>query len=392
MIDFLKKTTISNFTVGIVASIVAMVPPTLLIIEVTQSLGFSHQSTVNWLFGFLFVAGCIGLFLAWTTKLPINMASNVPAIVFLSFSLQYFSLETAAFGYACAGILLALIGWFKLYDKVMGLIKAEIVFAMFAGALLQYALNLVTVTVNYIFYGLVAIITFLVAMRYVKLVPPVLISMIVITLMLSLEGAISYSQLIESTWVLPQAFMISPSWSAFIGLSIPMVFIILSGELTVGISILRSEGYQPPTNKMTFWSGIGTVIGSFFGNPCVNTSGVPIGIVSSSTNGPMHLRYVSAIWSCLFVALFGVLAHYIVLFFSIYPLEILSLLVGLALTPILIKALYQAFGTGASQYGAFTSFIVSVSGISLFHIGAPFWAIIFGLIVSMLADYRKSKN
>src|SRR5690606_12698700 len=126
------------------------VPPTLLIIEVTQNLGYSHQSIVNWLFGFLFVAGCTGLFLAWTTKLPINMASNVPAIVFLSFSLQHFSIENAAFGYACAGALIALIGWFNLYDRVMGLIKAEIVFAMFAGALLQYALNLVMVTANHL--------------------------------------------------------------------------------------------------------------------------------------------------------------------------------------------------------------------------------------------------
>lgn len=69
----------------------------------------------------------------------------------------------------------------------------------------------------------------------------------------------------------------------------------------------------------------------------------------------------------------------------------LSLLVGLALTPILIKALNQAFGTGAYQYGAFTSFIVSVSGISIVNIGAPLWAIIVGLLVSLLVENKKGR-
>lgn len=386
MLQLLKNTSISTFTTSIVAGIITLITPALVIIEVAQSQHYSQESIVNWLFGFLFFAGCIGLFLAWKTKQPINAATCIPAIVFLGFSLQNFSIETAAFGYACSGIILAFIGVLKLYDKIMRLIKVEIVFAMFAGTMIQYAVNIVSLTSGLLIYGSVAIIAFLLAMRYSKLIPPVLVAMVVVTIMLGFEGAIPYNQFLQSSWIYPEPFLWSPSWSAFLSLSLPLVLIVLSAELTIGISILRSEQYHPPVNEMTLLTGIGTIIGSFFGNPSVSTSGVPIGILSAPSTGPKHARYISAIWASLFTILFGVFAHFILLFFSIYPQEILRLFVGLTLIPILIKALTQSFGSGLYKYGAFTAFIISMSSISILKIGAPFWAIIIGLFVSLLVD------
>jgi len=55
----------------------------------------------------------------------------------------------------------------------------------------------------------------------------------------------------------------------------------------------------------------------------------------------------------------------------------------------LIRALQSwmatAFG-GDLSLGALTAFLVTLSGISIFHIGAPFWGLVFGVATSWLVE------
>ena len=55
----------------------------------------------------------------------------------------------------------------------------------------------------------------------------------------------------------------------------------------------------------------------------------------------------------------------------------------------MIKVLQGAFTTafaGKFQAGALISFLVTVSDLSLFNIGAPFWALVFGYLASRLLE------
>ncbi|MFC0560647.1 benzoate/H(+) symporter BenE family transporter [Halalkalibacter alkalisediminis] len=390
MLRFIKlivrKTTISIISSGILATIMTCVTPTLVALEVAQRHNLPEKIVISWIFGAYVLAGCMGFLIAWQTKHPINATMSVPAIVFIGSALYVIPIHTAIFGYAVSGVMIALIGIFKLYDKMIKFIKPQIVMAMFAGAMIHYTVNIVVLTSNHILYGGIAIIAYLLTMRKTKLIPPVLMSMIIVTIVLGLNGLIPFQPFTESAWVSPAISFWEPSWKVIFSISIPLMLIVLSAEITIGASILRSEHYHPNVNKMTLYTGIATILGSFFGSHSVTTSGVPVGALSDPMTGPKKRRFLAAIWASFFTFLFGIFASYVYAFLSMYPIEILQILVGLVLVSILIKALRNAFGNGRFQYGAFTSLIVAMSNITIFDIGAPFWAVIFGMGVSYFVE------
>jgi len=74
------------------------------------------------------------------------------------------------------------------------------------------------------------------------------------------------------------------------------------------------------------------------------------------------------------------------------PRVFITALGGLAMLPVLIGAFRAAFagggGAGAGALGPLVSFVVTVSGITLFNIGAPFWGVVFGYLVHVGLDRR----
>ncbi|WP_209125650.1 benzoate/H(+) symporter BenE family transporter [Alkalihalobacillus sp. BA299] len=381
-----RKSTLPIISSGILATIMTCVTPTLVVLEVAQRHNLSAEIIVSWIFGAYVLAGCLGFLIAWQTKQPLNATMSVPAIVFIGSVLYVTPISTATFGYAVSGLLIVLIGVFKLYDKIIQFIKPQIVMAMFAGAMIHYAVNIVVITTSHLLYGGIAIVTYLLTMRTTKLIPPVLMSMIIVTIFIGLYGSIPFQMLNESEWVSPALSFWEPSWKVVFSVSFPLMLIVLSAEVTIGASILKSENYHPNVNKMTLYTGVATMLGSFFGTHSVTTSGVPVGALSDPMTGPKKRRYIAAIWASFFTFLFGVFAYYVYSFLSIYPHEILQILVGLVLVPILIKALSNAFASGKFQYGAFTSLIIAMANITIFDIGAPFWAVVFGMGVSYFVE------
>ena len=53
---------------------------------------------------------------------------------------------------------------------------------------------------------------------------------------------------------------------------------------------------------------------------------------------------------------------------------------------VLINSLKTAFSDSKFQMGAFFALIIGMSGISFFHISAPLWALIGGLLVSFVIE------
>jgi benzoate membrane transport protein len=58
---------------------------------------------------------------------------------------------------------------------------------------------------------------------------------------------------------------------------------------------------------------------------------------------------------------------------------------GLALLGVLSQALTQVM-TGTLRLGPLVAFVVASSGLSLFGLGAAFWALVFGTAASLVAE------
>jgi len=67
------------------------------------------------------------------------------------------------------------------------------------------------------------------------------------------------------------------------------------------------------------------------------------------------------------------------------------LLAGLALLEVLGSCLAAAFGE-KFRLGALFTFLITISGIRLLNIGAPFWGLVGGTVVSALLERQDFKN
>ena len=87
----------------------------------------------------------------------------------------------------------------------------------------------------------------------------------------------------------------------------------------------------------------------------------------------------------LLMLLFGLAAPMAVALGLALPAAFIGVLGGLAIVRVLQGWMSTAFGSELS-FGALTAFLVTLSGVSIVHIGAPFWGLVFGLAASWLME------
>ena len=67
------------------------------------------------------------------------------------------------------------------------------------------------------------------------------------------------------------------------------------------------------------------------------------------------------------------------------PAAFIAVLAGLAMLRVLQAAFVTAFG-GRFTLGALVTFIVTVADLTIFNIGAAFWGLVAGIVVSLLLE------
>jgi benzoate membrane transport protein len=82
---------------------------------------------------------------------------------------------------------------------------------------------------------------------------------------------------------------------------------------------------------------------------------------------------------------FGLFAPLVTRLMLSTPPAFIATLAGLAMLRVLQSAFGIAF-QGRFTLGALVTFLVTVAGIPIFNIGAPFWALIAGVLVSLLLE------
>ena len=75
-------------------------------------------------------------------------------------------------------------------------------------------------------------------------------------------------------------------------------------------------------------------------------------------------------------------------FIKVIPLPLVNVLAGLAMIGVLINSFKDGFGTNKFKLGAFAALIVGLSNITILHIGAAFWALVIGVVISLIAEKK----
>ena len=382
----------STIAAGLISSVFGCTGPALVVISASSAAGFTTADTVTWIFGIYVFGGLLGMLLALYYKMPISGAYSIPGATLMGAALAGYTFNQAAGAFIIAGVIVLIIGVTGLIGKIMKFLPLEIVMAMVAGCMLKFGLNIVTYTQKDIIVCGSSVLAFFIIPRIFKKFPAVLAALVVGVVVALLTGGFSGGNMGSVSYIAPRLIKPAFSGSLILSCSIPLAALVIGAENAQAMGVLKAQGYDVPANGMTVASGIGGIVSGLFGAHNANIAGPMTAICASDEAGAKEGRYAASVVNGITFAVFGLVASYAIGFVNLIPIGLTYVLAGLAMINVLIQSFRDAFKSGKYKVGAFFALIVGVSGISLLHIGSAFWALVFGVVISLICDYKDFKG
>ena len=158
-----------------------------------------------------------------------------------------------------------------------------------------------------------------------------------------------------------------------------------------GIALLKAVDYRPPINQIVHFGGTLSLIGAGFGGAGVNLSAMTATIAISPDCDPnQKTRYFAGVVSGTAYCVAALFAGVFSALYGAFPLELTAILAGLALLPVITSSLSDALDNKDFRDSAVVTFLVTVSGVSGWGVGAPFWGLLAGIAVHRISGIRAS--
>jgi len=301
-----------------------------------------------------------------------------------------------------AGVIVLILGASGLIGKIMRWLPLPIVMAMITGAMIRFGIGIITsiisrdaktnaINMNPLIVGGLALVAYMLLPKLTKKVSPVLGALVVGLVAAVATGTTKFATN-GMSFIPPSLYLPQFSIGTFLAVSIPLAALVMGAENAQAVGVLFGQGYKPPINAMTFFSGVGGIVTGFFGALNANIAGPMTAICSSSEAGEnKEGRYAASIVNGITFA-FGVIASIALSFVKALPSGLVSMLAGVAMISVLTSTLQAAFGSSKFKIGAFFALVIAMSGITILKIGAPFWALPIGTVVSLIAESHDFKN
>ncbi len=385
---YLNAKTISA---GLLATIFGCTGPALIIIGGASDGGLTEAQTISWIFAIYFFAGLLGLYMALRYRQPISGGWSIPGAVLIAGALTQFTLAEAMGAYIVAGLIVLILGVTGWIGKVMYWIPAPIVMAMIVGALIRFGTDMILGIEQAPLIAGSAILLYLVSSKITDKIPPIIMAFTVAVILAIVLGEFQM-QGIETQFTVPQLMVPGFSLEAIVSIAIPLALLVVGAENAQATGVLMAQKYKPPVNAMTIFSGLGGIITAFFGGHNANVAGPMTAICASKEAGVKEGRYTAVVVNGFTFMAFAIFAGLLVPFVTAMPGVLIGTVAGLAIIGVLLSSLQSAFSQKKFQVGAFFALIIAMSGVEFFGISSPFWAIIGGILVSLIVEGNQFKE
>ena len=373
---------------GLVATLFSTLGPGVIVMNAAKSGGLTDAQAVSWLLALYGFGGLSTMFVALRYRIPLVIAYSIPGAILLGKLLARFSLSQAVGAYMVVGLVALILTLTGAIKKVVDHIPVPVMLGMVGGVLLSFGVSMFSAAIKTpSIYGIMLVL-FLVVMGFRKFsqkFPPIIVAMIVGAALLYYFGLIKP---VTMSWQFAQPRLALPSfsWSAILNISVPLFFLVIGVQNIQAVGVLLAEGYTPPINAMYLIPSIGAFFNGFLGAHPAVTAGPSTAICSGPASGERkELRFIAAFFEGVFWFCFALSAKVAVDAVKLVPAEFTYVLTGLAMFDVFGSAFRGAF-TGQFKSGAVVAFFVAVTNLSILSVGAPFWAIVLGVLTSLLVE------
>lgn len=373
---------------GAVAVLVGFSSSVVLVFQAAAAFGATPAETASWVWAVALGSGATSLGLSLWYRKPVLTAWSTPGAVLLATAGVGVPLAEGIGAFVVCGVLMAAAGATGLFARLMDRIPVTLASGLLAGILAHFAFEAFAQAGGEVVLVGSMFAVYLAGRRWWPrwAVPGVLAAG------MAVAGARGQLHLGQVSWGLAHPVFTRPAFSltATVGIALPLFVVTMASQNLPGVAAQRAAGYDIPVSPPVAVTGLATVVLAPFGGFAVNLAAITAAIcmgpeahedpdrrwVASATAGSIYLG----------VALLG---GAVVGLISAFPPALVLALAGLALLATIGSALTTALGDPASSEAALITFVVAASGLTLWRIGAPFWAVVAGLAALAAQRWRR---
>ena len=370
-----------------VAFLFAASAPVAIILGAGVRGGLSETDLASWVFVAFALNGALSIGMSVAFRQPLAFFWTIPGTVLVGSALHTLSFAEVIGAYLLTALLLLVLGLTGWVRVAMDRLPMPIVMGMVAGVFVNFGLDWIRAfDTDFVLVAAMTATFFALTVmpRAQKLFPPMIGVLVVGLAVLIGQGGEAVPGMGDGPILAaPTLYMPAFSVSAALELVVPLAITVIAAQNAQGIVILRAAGHAPPVNAITTACGATSALTALFG--CVSTclTGPSNAILVSS--GAPERHWIAAVLLGCMAILFGIFAPLVTSLLLATPAAFLSTLAGLALLRTLQAAFQTAFGP-SFPLGALVAFLVTLAGLPVLNIGAPFWGLVFGVLTSLLME------
>ena len=356
-----------------------------LVFQAAQSLQATPAQTASWMLALGLGMGLTTLAFSLRYRLPVLTAWSTPGAALIAAS-SGISLPDAVGAFLFCGLLIAIAGYSGLFARLMDRIPASIAAALLAGVLARFGLDAVRATPEAPLLVLPMLLAYLLGRQCFPrwAVPAVLVVGVLLALGL---GLVAPLQLDDGVAAAP--VFVAPQWnlSVLIGLGLPLFVVTMASQNLPGVAAMRAAGVHLPLSPVIGGTGVATLLLAPFGGYALNLAAITAAIVMSpEAHEDPKRRWLAAVAAGLFYVVVGLAGAAVVALFAAFPKALVLAVAALALLGTIGNGLAAALQGEGERDAAVLTFLVTLSGLTVAGIGAPFWAVLVG---SLALGFRR---
>ena len=382
--DLPRCMTTSALSAGFVATLLATTGPALLVYQAAKNAGYPDAIVDSWFLANYVGAGLLSLLLAILYREPICGASSIAGSAFLATALAGFTLPEAVGAFLVSGLLITLLGVSGLFDWVMERIPNEVIMGALAGILLQFGIEVFASLPGQPLLVGAMVTAYIAGSRFVPRLPSALLALLAGLIIASLNGQFD---LVSIRFSLSQPVLVAPSFSlgAFLSLTLPLTLLAVATQNAPGVGILWANGYRPPVNAITIFSGVGSILTAPLVNHGLNIAAPMTAVCADPRVHPdPRNRYTATIAQGIYFLAFGLVSATAISLIQALPDALITGVAGLALLPVILQAFRLSVGQSRHTLAAGFALLIGASNLSILGINSAFWAIVAGLLASFI--------
>ncbi|MVO15361.1 benzoate/H(+) symporter BenE family transporter [Parasedimentitalea huanghaiensis] len=388
----LRSLKLSHLAAGAIAVLVGYTSSVAIIFQAIEAVGATQAQANSWLIALGLGMGLTSLGLSLWFRMPILTAWSTPGAALLVVGLKDVPVEQAIGAFLFCGALLTLTGLTGWFERLSQLIPDRLANALLAGILFQFGLSAFTAlnddTTLVALMGVSFLIGRLWFPRYN--IPVVLLAG---CFWAGQSGSFGDMQQLDLSLSLPVPVMPEFSFPVLIGVGLPLYIVTMCSQNMPGVVTLRSAGYRPPVSASLTVTGIASILLAPFGGYAFNLAAITAAICAGpEADDDPKTRYLASATAGVLYCCVGLGGATVISLFLIAPKALVATIAGLALLSTIGNSLSHALSNSQNREAALITFMVTVSGISFFGIGAAFWALVIGLGVNQLLTNRTETN